>query len=292
MNGRFFVGSAVTSAMAVIFYLSIPAAAQTSQANPPTSGAIGVPLDSAATPRAEDGKPNLSGLWGSRFEMIIRKDAEGRTTGLLYPEPDGSEEKGDDERIAKRKADPNQPPYKPELLEKLHYLDENQNRFDGNLHCLPPGVPRIGPPQQIVQTPQHVVFLYNLGALSNAAGNYYRVVPTDGRPHRTDLEPSFFGDSVGHWEGDTLVVDVVGFNNLTWFGPDGRFHSEAMHVTEHFTRYGNNLKYEVTVEDPNVLTRPWNMTPRVLKLDPTITFTDTLPCFDTDVAHMVGNHHH
>jgi hypothetical protein len=224
--------------------------------------------------------------------MIVRKDSEGRTTELLYPEPDGSEEKGDDERVAKRKADPNQPPYKPELLEKVHYLDENQNQLDGNLHCKPPGVPRIGPPQQIVQIPGLVVLLYNLGALSNAAGNYYRVVPTDGRPHRKDLDPSYFGDSVGHWEGDTLVVDVVGFNDLTWFGPDGRFHSEAMHVIERFTCYGDNLKYEVTVEDPNVLTEPWTMTPRLLKLDPTITFTDTLPCFDKDAPHIVSKHHH
>lgn len=292
VNGRFLVGSIITSAVVVVFCFSLPLVAQTSQTPVPADGSTKVTLDSKATPRAADGKPDLSGLWGTRFEMIVRKDAEGRTTELLYPEPDGSEEKGDDERVAKRKADPNQPSYKPELLAKLHYLDENQNQFDGNLHCMPPGVPRIGPPQQIVQTPGQVVLLYNLGALTNAAGNYYRVVPTDGRPHRTDLEPSYFGDSIGRWDQDTLVVDVVGFNDLTWFGSDGRFHSEAMHVIERFTRYGNNLKYEVTVEDPNVLTKPWTMTPRLLKLDPTITFTDTLPCVDKDSSHIVGNHHH
>jgi len=172
-------------------------------------------------------------------------------------------------------------------------LDENTNEVDGVMHCKPAGVPRMGPPQQIIQTPGQVAFLYDLAAVSNVSGNYYRVMPTDGRPHRTDLDPSYLGDSVAHWEGDTLVVDVVGFNNLSWFASGGRFHSEAMHVIERFTRDGDMLKYEVTVEDPNVLTKPWTMTPRLLKLDPTIIMSgDDAPCVEADMPHMVTKEHH
>jgi hypothetical protein len=179
------------------------------------------------------------------------------------------------------------------LLAKVKYLDENTNEFDGVLHCQPAGVPRIGPPQQIVQTPGQVVFLYDLAReVSVQSGNYYRVIPTDGRQHRTDLEPSYLGDSVGRWEGETLVVDVVGFNDLTWFASDGRFHSEAMHVIERFARDGDLLKYEVTVEDPNVLTKPWTMNPRLLKLDPTALLTEDPPCVERDGPHMVSKEHH
>ena len=151
----------------------------------------------------------------------------------------------------------------------------------------------MGPPQQIVQTPGQVVLLYDLAReVSVQSGNYYRVIPTDRRPHRTDVDPSYMGDSVGHWEGDTLVVDVVGFNDATWFASDGRFHSTAMHVTERFTRDGDLLKYEVTVEDLNVLTKPWTMNPRFLKLDPSAVLTEDPPCVEKDASHLVNNEHH
>jgi len=225
--------------------------------------------------------------------LIIRKDADGRPSKVLFPDPDADEVKGDAAARARRAADPNQPPYKPELLEKVKYLDEHTNEFDGLLHCMPSGVPRNGPPQQIVQTSGQVVFLYDPAReVSVQSGNYYRVIPTDGRPHRTDLDPSYFGDAVGHWEGDTLAVDVVGFNDLTWLASDGRFHSEAMHVIERFTRDGDTLKYEVTVEDPNVLTKPWTMTPRLLKLDPTAVLTENPPCVERDASHLTTNQHH
>ena len=296
MNCRF-LSYVTTSALAALLYLaSIPAKAQTTGAAvSAASGATDTAMHSAATPRTADGKPDLSGLWGpvNRFHMIVQKDANGRTTKLLYPEPDADEAKGDAELQAKRASDPNQPPYKHELLAKVKNLDENTNEMDGALHCKPPGVPRIGPPQQIIQTPGQVAFLYDLASVSNISGNYFRVMPTDGRPHRTDLDPSYLGDSVAHWEEDMLVVDVVGFNDLTWFGAGGRFHSEAMHVIERFTRNGDLLKYEVTVEDPNVLTKPWTMNPRLLKIDPTIVMSgDDAPCVDQDMPHMVTKEHH
>ena len=103
-------------------------------------------------------------------------------------------------------------------------------------YCGKPGVPRIGPPRRIVQLPNEMIFLYE-----DISGDPYRIIPTDGRPHSKDANPSYYGDSVGRWEGNTLVVDVVNFVEDTWFGEDGYFHSDAMHVTERFWRNGENL---------------------------------------------------
>ncbi len=251
------------------------------------------PAQSAATPRTPDGKPDLSGVWnpGGGPPLIIRKDDQGRTTKLLFAEPDADFSKGDAQHRAERAAAPNQPPYKPELLAKVKFLDENTNEDDGTLHCQPPGVPRMGPPRQIVEYPGHMVFLYQGGESSI---NTFRVIPVDGQPHRTDADPSYLGDSVGHWEGDSLVIDVVGFNDLTWLSDDGKFHSDALHVVERFTRQGDSLKYEVTVDDPNVFRRPWIMDPRTLKLntDPHAAIEEDPPCVEQDAQHLVTKEHH
>ncbi len=119
-------------------------------------------------------------------------------------------------------------------------------------HCLPRGVPdTINEPYpiQIVQTPSQVVILYE-------AGELFRVIPTDGRPHPKDLDPTWMGNSVGHWEGDTLVVDVIGVNDKVSVGEYR--HTTAYHVIERFQRPSyDTLKYSVTIEDPNVFAAPW-----------------------------------
>jgi hypothetical protein len=118
--------------------------------------------------------------------------------------------------------------------------------------CLPRGVPdTIGEPYpiQIVQTPKQVVILYE-------AGDYFRVIPIDGRAHPKDLDPTWMGNSVGHWDGDALVVDVMGVNDKVSVG-DYR-HTTAYHLVERFerTRF-DTLKYSATIEDPNVFAAPW-----------------------------------
>jgi hypothetical protein len=118
--------------------------------------------------------------------------------------------------------------------------------------CLPRGVPdTIGEPYpiQIVQTPSLVVVLYE-------AGEYFRTIPTDGRPHPKDLDPTWMGNSVGHWEGDTLVVDVTGVNDKVSVGEYR--HTTAYHLVERFERKTyDTLKYSATIEDPNVFAAPW-----------------------------------
>ena len=125
---------------------------------------------------------------------------------------------------------------------------------------MPAGVPRMGPPDKIVQTPKEIVFLY-VSPAARGWGDQYRVIPMDGRPHTplADLDGTWKGESIGHWEGDTLVVDTIGFNDTSWLDNGGYFHSENMHVIERIRREGNTLSWQATVEDPDVLMKPWAM---------------------------------
>lgn len=120
--------------------------------------------------------------------------------------------------------------------------------------CLPPGVPGTTQwpyPLQIVQTPNQVVILYE-------AEHLFRVIPTDGRPHPSDLDPTWMGNSVGHWDGDTLVVDVTGFNDKGYV--DVYRHTTAYHVIERYRRTAyDSVSYEAIIEDPNVFAKPWKM---------------------------------
>jgi hypothetical protein len=160
-------------------------------------------------------------------------------------------------------------------------LARNESKTDPAFYCKPGGVPRIGPPHAIIQAPgMPIVFLYQV-----IAGNTFRIVPTDGRPHDPLADPSYYGDSIGRWEGDTLVVDTNHFNDDTWLGIDGWFHTTALHVVERISREGNAIRYQVTVEDPNVFTRPWTMNPRIAK-GTTEMIVENAPCTERDEGHI------
>jgi hypothetical protein len=120
--------------------------------------------------------------------------------------------------------------------------------------CFPPGVPRIylHPfPMEIVNTPGRVLMIYEFD-------HFVRQIWTDGRPHNTDLGPTWMGDSIGHWEGDTLVVDTIGFNDKSWVDRGGHPHSEDLHVTERMRRADpKTLTIDITIEDPKAYTKPW-----------------------------------
>ncbi|MEP7309820.1 MAG: hypothetical protein ABJA98_30290 [Acidobacteriota bacterium] len=160
----------------------------------------------------------------------------------------------------------NRPMYKPEHWDKVQELDMWTNKFDPVMTCQPLGIPRQGPPRRIFQSDKDITFLYSGG---DAGGGYpeFRVIPTDGRQHgpNAKFELMYLGDTVGHWEGDTLVLDAIGFIDTTWLGRGGFFHSEKMHVVEKFTRQGNVLLYDVTVEDPEVLVEPYVYPTRVVR---------------------------
>ena len=144
----------------------------------------------------------------------------------------------------------------------------------------------------IVQTPGQVVLLYKQGLAGGNPVSTFRIVPTDGRPHRTDVDQSVMGDSVGHFEGDSLIIDVTRFDDSTWFARWGDFHTEAMHVVERITRKGNTFEYVSTVEDPNVLAKPWTSKPvlRILGGKDDLPGPD-VPCVDNDSEHLQGKEH-
>jgi hypothetical protein len=177
---------------------------------------------------------------------------------------------------------PNLPLYKPEYWERVQHLDVHGNTNDPEMKCYPDGVPRIGPPSKIVQTPAEVILLYQ-------NHNTFRIVPTDGRDHDPirSQDLTWNGDSVGRWEGDTLVIDTVGFTDESWLAWPGYFHSNEMRVVETLTREGNTIVWQATVHDP-VLLEPWAMTPqrRTLNKDPRAVLIEDLPCDERDLEHL------
>jgi len=147
-------------------------------------------------------------------------------------------------------------PYTPEAQQKVREFQSRQNIDDPMGLCLLVGIPRIYSmpmPFRIIQMPNEVIFLHE-------AFRGIRIVPTDGRPHPADMEPAYLGDSVGHWEGDTLVIDVRSFNDRTWLGYGATHHTDQLQITERLTRTGpETISYEAVITDPGVFTKPWTV---------------------------------
>jgi len=235
---------------------------------------------SRPTPKMADGHPDLNGVWHHFFGIgTIQKVGESFVIGGAF-----SPKSGGLYNAPLRDA---KPEYKPGLVAKLKSLDDNQVKEDPTLHCVPPGVPRLGPPHQIVHTPKQVIFLY-----ADNTGNQWRVIPLDRRSHGTDPETAstYNGDSVGHWEGDTLVVDVTRLTDETWLGDNGFFHSSKLHVIERLRRVGDTIQYQSTAEDPEILQKPWTLS-RTLTLQPDA-LEEAAPCVDKDAGHYVTLEHH
>ena len=298
MKTRFLSSSMTAAAILVSWVASMRVAAQTNRLNPTAAAAAVKAAEAKPTPRGADGHPDLNGYWNyPEFDASAHRDSSGNfyidvpsAKGGTLPKLDASL----GEQL-KHQVDPNPPPYKPATLAKVKQLASDTVHTDPAFHCKPLGVPRAGPPRQIVQTPKLTVILYQIDAGDGDQPGSYRLVPTDGRQHRTDVDPSYFGDSVGHWEGDTLVIDVSHFNDDTWLaaipgqGGSGYFHTEALHVVERLTRVGNTLRWEATVEDPGVLTKPWKMTPRTEILIDGMIYEQPI-CEERETSHMVNKY--
>ncbi len=208
-----------------------------------------------AVPRAADGKPDLTGVWqGGSTQRGNWEEANGGTgVGGTGRNPTAPVALSSNDRPAGREG----APYQDWAAKKVLEAYNRRGIDDPTGHCLPGGVPRsviLGLfPQQFVQTPKQIVILYEYM-------HTFRVIPIDAK-HPDDLIPSYMGNSVAHWERDTLVVDVIGFNDKTWLSGTGTFHSEDLHITERYTRVDKDrIDYEVTMEDPKVLTKPWKLT--------------------------------
>jgi hypothetical protein len=230
------------------------------------------PVDkSAPTPRLA-GHPDLSGNWSWNDWIGNYMNGGGRRRSP-WQAADSNRTTNQTEDFElyspSRFGNLGRPIYKPEHWDKVQQLDMWTNKYDPVMTCQPLGVPREGPPRRIYQTDHDITFLYSGG---DAGGGYgeFRVIPTDGRPHpkSAELDITYMGDTVGRWEGDTLVLDSVAFTDTTWLGRGGLFHSDQMHVVERFTRQGDALLYDVTVEDPEVLAEPWVLPTRTVRRNP------------------------
>jgi hypothetical protein len=232
---------AVFAASIALPLATIPAVPQS--ATTPAAKIASTP--SGPIPRTFDGKPDLSGLWDHPFVIDMSKDARNDACGA---EVKGCSQKGPGGEL----------PMTPEGAEWTKNYDAA--RYDATAHCNPMGYTRsMNAPvaTEIVQTPKEIVFLHE----SMFA---FHVVYLDGRPHPTAdeaKETTWYGHSVGHWEGDTLVVDTVGpFFATPKMLLDTRGHpvSENLHVVERFNRIdATHLGYQVTVEDPKNYTKPF-----------------------------------
>jgi hypothetical protein len=210
--------------------------------NYPTPGiprtANGKPNLTAPVPKMPDGKPNLQGIWTTNSDYF--KDL---ATNI---EPDGV-------------------PMLPSAKAIVAERETNDHKGDAMAQCMPPGVPRIDTsnsgealhPFKIVQTPALVVLLYE-----TSSNSIFRQVFLDRRPLPTDPQPAWLGYSVGKWDGDTLVVDTIGFNGRAWLDTfKGHPQTEAGHVTERFTRRDfGHMDLQITIEDPKLYARPWTVT--------------------------------
>ena len=189
-------------------------------------------------PRLPDGKPDFNGVWQRPYVPDMSRDG-------------GADQKGAGAL-----------PFTPEYAQK--FKDYDPAKFDYTGHCLPQGATRSmnSPfPIRIVQTPGLMAILYE-------AWNVFVIVHTDGRSHPQDPDPLWFGHPAGTWDGDTLVVDTVGFNDKTNLDTVGHPHSDALHLIERYTRADDqHIAYEVTVDDPKAYTRPWKNS-RVFTLRP------------------------
>jgi hypothetical protein len=200
-------------------------------------------------PRTPDGRPSLNGIWQAinTANWDIEAHSAGpsvvRDLGAAYAVPAGL-----------GVVEGGTLPYKPEALAKKRENFANRLKLDPEIKCYLPGVPRAiyqGFPFQIIQGQEHVMLVHEFaGAVRTVYMTNQIEAPAD----------SWMGWSNGKWDGDSLVVDTRGFNDLSWFDRAGNFHSDALHVVERFTpRSADTLMYEATIEDPNVFTRPWKM---------------------------------
>jgi hypothetical protein len=184
--------------------------------------AAAVVSDGTPIPRTADGRADLSGIWNKRLVQ--------NTAAAVEP--------------------------LPFTAEGLKAFNDVWNHVDPTSNCVLPGVPRVNTspyPMQIVQLPDKVIFLYEY--MHN-----FRVIYTDGRGHPAGREPSLLGDSIGRWDGDTLVIETVNLTDRTWLDDHGNRHSDAMKVTERWRRVSTNqLSYEETIDDPKFYTRPWTV---------------------------------
>jgi hypothetical protein len=198
---------------------------------------------SAQKPATKGAPRDFSGVW-----RRVRQPSDSKRKYTLY-------------EIALSLSEP--PPMTPWGLEKFKAAKPNVGPHavtlaqtnDPTANCFPPGVPKIylmrGAPFEIVQAPGRVLMYFEYD-------HFVREIFTDGRQHTEDVNPTWMGEAIGKWEGNTLVVDTVGFNDKTWLDYAGHPHSDQLHLVERIQRPSHDtLVNDITIEDPKAYTKPW-----------------------------------
>lgn len=269
---------AVVCALAVSSNAQAPAAGQPgAQAQGGRGGPSGPP---EPAPRLADGTPNLGripgekGVWNLPYitnfgERVLGPDgvmpvpARGGGRGAGVGRGGGPLGGGEGTAGGGRGGAKSEPrvPFMPWSAAVYDYNSQNQSKYDPEGYCLPPGGPRLMAtpyPMEIIQLPEQkrIVMIFEGGT------HIWREIYMDGRPHPQgdELNPTYLGHSIGRWEGDTLVVDVVGFNEETWLDYYGHPHTDMLHVVEKFSRPNKNtLHYEATINDPGAYSKSWTV---------------------------------
>ncbi len=254
MVKKYLPESTIAAAVAVVVW-SLAAQAAAPQGEALRAAGRGSQRASAPAPRTADGKVDFSGIWGPDRKFIYDINDALKPGETL--------------------------PIQPWAL-KL--TKERLSKDDPEALCLPAGVPRQAPyPWRILQTGTHMFFLFE--------GNIhtYRQIFLDGRTHPADPDPTWYGHSVGRFEGDTLVIDSVGFNDRFWFDFAGHPHTDKLHTIERYRRPDSNtLEYEVTIEDPGAYTKPFTLYGRHAYETSTELMEYICNENNLDVQHIVG----
>ncbi len=263
ISGTFRRGHKAGAVVALLaFALAAPLSAQWIKY--PSAGiprtADGKPDLTAPAPKLPDGKPDLSGLWhqsnGVKYTVNLAADLK-----------------------------PEDVPYQPWTAALYKQHQDTISKDDPVGHCNFPGVPQMEAvpyPYKIMNAPGMIVILYE-------AFHIYRQIFTDGRELPKDPNPTWMGYSVARWEGDTLVVDSAGFNDKTWLDSGGRPHSEALHVTERFTRRDfGHMNLQITIDDPKAYTKPWTVSYPIALMPDTEMLEYVCNENNKDTQHLVG----
>ncbi len=251
----------------------------------------------AATPRLSDGHPDFTGFY-NRDHFLGDPVEEALGDHVVTRLEDGSaffSYGGSNLPQFEPEVEENQPPYRPEYMERAKRIGDaaygRTSAEDPQMECKPLGVPRAGLSiMQLVHKPNVLAILHEA-----RPGPVFRVIYLDERPHPEGLDNSYMGHSIGHWEGDTLVIDTVGLNDETWIA--GGFdapkyaliHSDQLHVTERWTRNGNQITVETTLRDPVMFTEPWKMDTKSASLAPEWDWIQPQMCVPLDKEHIVTN---
>jgi hypothetical protein len=230
------------------------------------------PAEVKPAPRLPDGKPDLSGVWTVRGDNRIFGTRQGGT--------------GREQAVT-----PAEEALKPEVREKYRAQLQagklrtiERDNFDPAIRaCAPFGTSRMiqqGRPFEIFQIPGRVIFRYE-------QEHWVRNIWMDGRGHPQDLIPTWMGHSIGRWDGDTLVVDTAGFNDLTWLDSPGHPHSESLRLEQRYTRVNHDtMEIQLTVHDPEIYTKPLVSNKLTYRLIPNGEITEWVNCEDRLNMHM------